>query len=98
MAFAVLSTYLKKLYPSVRFVIDDKNAVNKTFPTFWQYLTQAGVFLSTPIAERSYFTKPYTANKSIILIGDRGSAKTTIGKHLASHLGYSFIDLDDVII
>jgi ATP-dependent protease Clp ATPase subunit len=97
MSFAVLSAHLKKSYPSVRFVIDDKNSVNKTFPSFWQYLSQTGVSLSTPIRTESNFTKPFIAKKNIILIGDRGSAKTTIGKYLAHQLGYHFIDLDEVI-
>jgi 5-enolpyruvylshikimate-3-phosphate synthase len=32
MSLAVLSTYLKKIYPKKTFVIDDKKAVDKTFP------------------------------------------------------------------
>ncbi len=33
----------------------------------------------------------------IVLIGYMGSGKTTIGKHLAQDLGYSFLDLDTYI-
>jgi shikimate kinase len=32
-----------------------------------------------------------------VLIGDRGSGKTTMGRHLAEKFGICFIDLDDKI-
>jgi shikimate kinase len=35
---------------------------------------------------------------SIILIGYRGSGKTTLGQHLAKKLGWSFVDLDQRIV
>jgi shikimate kinase len=35
---------------------------------------------------------------SIVLIGYRGSGKTTIGKKLASRLWQTFIDIDDLIV
>src|SRR5262245_48429894 len=33
----------------------------------------------------------------IFLVGFMGAGKTTVGRELAQHLGYRFIDLDDVI-
>ena len=33
----------------------------------------------------------------IYLIGARGSGKTTVGRLLAGRLGWSFVDMDDVI-
>ena len=38
------------------------------------------------------------ANMSIILIGYRGSGKTTVGRLLAAHLGFHFIDADELIV
>jgi shikimate kinase len=35
---------------------------------------------------------------SIILIGYRGSGKTTVGRQLAGRLGYSFVDSDERIV
>lgn len=36
--------------------------------------------------------------KNIVLIGYRGSGKTTVGKILSSKLSYTFIDTDDEIV
>lgn len=36
-------------------------------------------------------------NNNIILIGFMGAGKTTIGKRLSDHLGYTFLDTDEVI-
>ncbi|HEX5797088.1 MAG TPA: shikimate dehydrogenase, partial [Candidatus Saccharimonadales bacterium] len=57
--------------------------VNKTFPGFWD--------------ELSKITKVERSKKTfsnILLIGMRGSGKTTIGKILAEELGKEFIDMD----
>lgn len=44
MSMAVLATYLN-LYCKGQavFVVDSKNAVNKTFPGFWKYLKDIGL-------------------------------------------------------
>lgn len=35
--------------------------------------------------------------KNLVLIGMPGTGKSAVGKALAQHLGYSFLDVDDVI-
>lgn len=35
---------------------------------------------------------------NIFLVGFMGAGKTTVGKHLARHLGWQFIDLDALIV
>ena len=97
MSFAVLSSYLKTLYPEVRFIIKDKNCVNKTFPEFWKFMKEAGTKIGIPSMHNSAFSLPATPRKSLILIGDRGCGKSTIGKHFASKLQSSLTDLDQLI-
>lgn len=48
---AVLSSYLSSRYKNTKFVIDDRLAVNKTFPEFWHYLSDAGVGLDYKISD-----------------------------------------------
>ena len=36
-------------------------------------------------------------SRNIILVGSMGAGKTTLGKHLASRLGFDFIDTDQVV-
>lgn len=65
--------------------IKDPDVVNKTFPEFWNKLNEIGV---------------QTTNEkktNIVLIGMRGSGKTTIGKMLAEKLHKDFLDLDEVL-
>ena len=35
---------------------------------------------------------------SIALIGLRGSGKSTLGPDLAAHLGFNFVDTDDLVL
>ena len=43
-------------------------------------------------------TAEFLKGTNIYLVGMMGSGKTTIGKHLAKHINYRFIDTDDVIV
>ncbi len=65
--------------------INDPHVVNKTFPEFWKKLNEIGVKTKDE------------KKKNIVLIGMRGSGKTTIGQMLAEKLGKDFIDLDQAL-
>ena len=41
---------------------------------------------------------PSAPGAPIFLIGFMGSGKTTVGALLAEHLGWSFVDLDDLVV
>ncbi len=47
---------------------------------------------------RSLRNAEYSVGVSIILIGYRGSGKTTVGRLLAGRLGKKFVDADDLIV
>lgn len=59
--------------------------VNKTFPFFWELLNKIGI-------------KTKTMMKNIILIGMRGSGKTTAAKILAQRLNREYLELDDMLV
>lgn len=65
-------------------VIEHPEVVNKTFPDFWKKL--------------AHLTPPKKDAPNIILIGMRGSGKTTLGRLLAKHLGHDFVDMDERIV
>ncbi len=60
--------------------------VNKTFPGFWDELSKI-----TKVAIKDF--QP----DNLLLIGMRGSGKTTIGKFLAKRLRMDFVDMDEFI-
>ena len=66
--------------------IVDPDVVNKTFPSFWSKLNSIGV--RTKIIN----------NKNIVLIGMRGSGKTTIAKLLAKKLNREYLELDELVV
>lgn len=66
-------------------LISDPDCVNKTFPEFWKKLNSAGV--KTKITE----------SKNIVLIGMRGSGKSTVAKKLAKKLNKLYLDLDEIL-
>lgn len=65
--------------------IVDPDVVNKTFPDFWKKLNSIGIM--SQILE-----------KNIVLIGMRGSGKTTVAKILARKLTKEYLELDDMIV
>lgn len=67
--------------------IINPDVVNKTFPDFWKKLNSIGVK-----------TKTVFKKKNIVLIGMRGSGKTTVAKILAKKLRLNLIETDELII
>lgn len=66
--------------------IIDPNVVGKTFPGFWDEFSK---ITAVNIVERDY--------SNVLLIGMRGTGKSTTGKLLAKRLGKEFIDMDKFI-
>jgi len=64
-------------------VINDAEAINKTYPDYIQHMRNIGAKIGL--------------QKHIILMGFKCVGKSFIGKKLASELGKNFIDLDKVI-
>lgn len=64
--------------------IEDPGVVSKTFPEFWEKLAEIGV-------------KTETMHPNIVLIGMRGSGKTTVARKLAAKLGIEQVDLDEIM-
>ncbi len=64
--------------------IRDPGVVSKTFPGFWETLARIGV-------------KTEQIHQNIVLIGMRGSGKTTVAKQLAKKLGIKHLDLDEIM-
>ncbi|MGP8184637.1 MAG: shikimate kinase [Terracidiphilus sp.] len=50
-----------------------------------------------PSTQSEASTSPAAAPRRITLTGFMGSGKSTVGRRLAAHLGWSFVDVDDVI-
>ncbi|MBU0999788.1 3-phosphoshikimate 1-carboxyvinyltransferase [Patescibacteria group bacterium] len=66
--------------------IIDPDVVNKTFPQFFEKLNSIGI--KTKAVD----------SKNIVLIGMRGSGKTTIAKLLAAKLNKQYLELDEMIV
>lgn len=66
--------------------VRDPGVVGKTFPGFWQTLQSIGVRTAID------------PDASIVLIGMRGSGKTTVGRILAGHLKRPYLDTDALIV
>ena len=79
-------------------LIQERDCVGKTWPTWWDTLRQTfdvqmeGVDLSKPTKASPRL--PSSNEKSIFLIGMRGAGKTTTGTRISQLLNRSFIDLD----
>ena len=103
MSFAILGLRV----PGV--TILDTACVDKTYPVFWDHLTQIVGASIRPNDANADLQKSAAAGAggsgggsggvvetSIILIGIRGAGKTTLGQHAARFLGWTFVDMDDV--
>lgn len=66
--------------------IRDAEVVNKTFPGFWKELESLGIDV-----------KEAHSHPNIVLIGMRGSGKTTVARELARKLGIKRLDLDEIM-
>lgn len=67
--------------------IQNPNVVNKTFPDFWKKLNLLGIK-----------TKAIHQKNNIVLIGMRGSGKTTVAKLLSRKLNRQCLELDDMVV
>lgn len=65
--------------------IVNAEVVSKTFPNFWKELNSIGI-------------KTENFNPNIVLIGMRGSGKTTIAKLLAKKLKKQYLELDEILV
>lgn len=63
--------------------IEDKACVNKSYQNYWKDL--------------ELVSKPKEVIKKVVLVGLRGSGKSTLGKILAKKLKLQFLDLDDEV-
>jgi len=89
MSFAVLGLRI----PGI--IITDKECTDKTYPEFWYDLEQVfGVKLTVPetLDAKVASVKETSKQRSIVIVGMRGTGKTTNGSKLASKLGYKFYD------
>lgn len=87
MSFAVLSTAFHRF----QIVIDDKQAVNKTHPGFWQALRD-----TYKLNLHAYdYTRPET--KLLVVVGMRGVGKSTLTGSLGEEFGRVHVQLDDEV-
>lgn len=66
--------------------IRNPEVVSKTFPDFWDKLNAIGVQ-----------TESFERDPNLVLIGMRGSGKTTIARRLSKALGREYVDLDALV-
>ena len=94
MSFSVLS-----LVAPGPILLDDKDCTAKTWPGWWDTLSQTFKTslegAEAPSNLRSGVTQPCRSTKSIFLIGMRGAGKTTAGQWAAPVLNWPFLDLDE---
>ncbi len=86
MCFSVLGAVVSDV------VIQNPECVRKTYPTYWEEYEE-WQDPSTPLR----VDIPRKIQKNIVLIGMRGSGKTTLGKAFAEKYGHDFVDTDQEI-
>lgn len=92
MSFAVAGAILSGM------IIENAGVVTKTFPDFWEKLNSIGIKteIATPPGGGPD-AAPRNDKANIVLIGMRGSGKTTIAKLLSRRLERESIDIDKLI-
>ncbi|RPA79450.1 Pentafunctional AroM protein [Ascobolus immersus RN42] len=80
-------------------IIQDRRCVEKTWPGWWDVLSQQfKVKLNgIELKEDNKATGIVVSKKSIVLVGMRGAGKTTLGEWAAEGLGRQFLDLDQYL-
>ncbi|EKG18845.1 Shikimate kinase [Macrophomina phaseolina MS6] len=84
-------------------LITDKECTGKTWPGFWDTLSQLwGAALEgvEPVASQSEehgAARAASSERSIVIIGMRGAGKTTMGSWAARYLGWPLLDLDTAL-
>ncbi|EWC46139.1 pentafunctional AROM polypeptide [Drechslerella stenobrocha 248] len=93
MSFSVLSTILDDPV-----LLLDRRCVEKTWPGWWDILSGPfGVPLRGFEAKETKTTTEKTNHSSIVLIGMRGTGKTTMGLWASKSLGIPLTDLDSLL-
>jgi 3-phosphoshikimate 1-carboxyvinyltransferase len=90
MSFAVAGAVLRGMQ------INNPEVVSKTFPEFWEKLSAIGI-----VSEGDILRSPKESSlgsRNIVLIGMRGSGKTTTAKALAQKMGVTFVETDALIV
>jgi 3-phosphoshikimate 1-carboxyvinyltransferase len=77
--------------------INDPQVVSKTFPNFWEVLAQVGVGIEESAVDQS-FRQPFSQPQKIVLIGFMGAGKSLVAPLLAEKLGFSVVDMDQLVI
>jgi len=97
MSFATLGC----LVPGI--VITDKECVDKTFPEFWVAIKNRLGISYEPLTDE--LIKPQESDssiafseRSVVIIGMRGSGKSLCGAALAKKLGWEHIDADNAFV
>lgn len=79
-------------------VITERECVGKTWPAWWDTLSQSFQVVLDGAPESSFehhaLAKRTDQQRSIFVIGMRGAGKTLCGQRLAMILGWQFVDLD----
>lgn len=101
MSFSILGAYLAH-HTNIRFIIDEKNAVDKTFPNFYSHFEKIfHIKFDSNINEKKLLhdkTNNLFINGPTFLIGMRNVGKTRLSKLLNKNLNIDYISLDSLII
>lgn len=91
---AMSLSLLATLCPEPTLILE-RSCTGKTWPGWWDILHTT---FKVSIDGHDSVGSPETGGKSIVIIGMRAAGKTTLSKWISGHLGYDFIDLDDVFV